>query len=57
MFTNEVHFNNNIALLEKKFTVKKIISEVKESNDRISDAVCNLLSEKYEVSIKSKYHA
>lgn len=56
MFTNEVHFNNNIALLEKKFTVKKIISAVKESNDRISDAVCNLLSEKYEVSIKSKYH-
>lgn len=56
MFTNEVHFNNNIALLEKKFSAKKIISAVTESTDRISDTVCNLLSEKYAVTIKSKFH-
>lgn len=57
MFTNEEHFNNNITLLERKFSIKKIISSVTESTDRISDAIFNLLSEKYNISIKSKYHA
>lgn len=56
MFTNEIHFNNNITLLEKKFTVKKIISAVTESTDRISDIVCNLISNKYNVQIQSKFH-
>jgi len=57
MFTNEEHFNNNITLLERKFSIKKIISSVTESTDRISDVVFNLLSKKYSISIKSKYHA
>lgn len=57
MFTNEEHFNNNITQLERKFSIKKIISSVTESTDRISDVVFNLLSKKYSISIKSKYHA
>lgn len=57
MFTNEEHFNDNITLLERKFSIKKIISSVTESTDRISDAIFNLISEKYNISIKSKYHA
>jgi len=57
MFTDETHFNNNISVLEKKFSIKKIITSVIESTDRISDVVCNLLSQKYNVNIKSKFHA
>ncbi|RRJ86230.1 MULTISPECIES: DUF6922 domain-containing protein [Flavobacteriaceae] len=55
MFTNKAYFDNNIKVLEKKFSVKKIISAVVESTDRISDEICSLLSQKYDITFNSKY--
>lgn len=55
MFTNKTYFENNISILESYFKPSEIIKVIKETNERISDEVCALLSEKYNVTIFSKF--
>ena len=53
--TTETSFESDIIRLEKLYSRKQIVHELKNTRERISNRVCHLVAERYHIASFSRF--